>query len=194
MRLGSPGHKLLLAGLLVVGSPRLAKGATARVRVISFVELSARACESDPDRPYAGHECGTAIEDPPPGCKCTPYLPTYLELRTTVAGATIQTAQYQSPTEYLPVTLDPDKNASCTVFASTWKGEDDANAPKVIETSLVLQPNQDYSLLLVGYLDRASYRPDSGEILPGKFGELYAVLLEDAAPPPSGGVSPAPRQ
>lgn len=185
---------VLAVGLLL---PRLTASASARVRVISFVELSARACEREGTTYCAGRDdllcpahtrlpCGKPTEHPPhKTCRCSPFKPSYLEFRATIADSTMPSAKYRSPTDYQSVQLDPTKNASCTVVASTWNGTDESgSAPVVVETTLVLKANLDYSLLLVGYLDRASYRPDSGLVLPGKFGELYAVLLVDTAPPP----------
>ena len=47
MQPSSPGPLLLLlAGLLVVGSPRLASGATARVRVIVSASFSKEDCDA----------------------------------------------------------------------------------------------------------------------------------------------------
>lgn len=194
---GFAGMRLGEALLLVaVGCclPRLAVGETAQVRVANFVELSARACERGSSSTYDGPNgkklpCGEPIVNPPEGCRCAPYPPSYLQLRATVTNTLLDTtydAKYGTPTEYKPVTLDPTRNASCTVVANVWNGADEgADAPTVVETTLVLKPDITYTLLLVGYLDRASYRPDSGETgLPGKFGELYAVLLEDVESPP----------
>ena len=161
-----------------------------RLRVLSFIELSARACEKLPrggTHTVDGHSapCGATALFPPEGCKCLPFPPSALQLTAAVVGSPPLVAKYAQASAYATVTA---QNSTCTVKASMWNGTTEgADAPTVVETTLVLKDGRDYSLLLVGYFDRSSYRPTSGERgLPGNFGELYAVLLEDNAPPPRG--------
>ena len=146
-----------------------------------------------------------ACESARPACK--PYPPSIVEFSVTIDGAThIERAQYARATEYTQ--LQQAWNATCQVVASHWNGtaeeckaqiEDGTKdgMPKLrpgpcptghvqaVDTVLVLEEDMDYTLLLVGYFDRATYfPPDRGKT--AKFGELYAVLLEDNAPPPLG--------